>query len=465
MKRSPIDPSPKFTKQLKAVLASSGQLVVDGIAIDPPTKSKPNWRLKARINRQTKELSGGRTLASVNAAFIELRMELFNSNAGAGNKPEHSANMLAAVIRKYIDQGGIDFIWKDKTRKDREDDFRYLIQRANRMKIRCHELTENDLREFLKEATGSAKRAKHIKGVLKTFMMWGRKSGYFTSNQLTMIESVSWNPPTGSGYRTPPTRREQSRLYFSTYESQGGEIPTHEQVCSLADGLQKRYQYGAALIHASANLGTRANETFIFTASREVFEKGLGNYVDLENWVVRVHWQQSEKPTEKSKTTKNEKRRGVFIPGVEVIATGFDLRAWLTIRSAEALVEQAAGKNPLALLFPNKNFNPIKINSLSSSHLRKVSGDLGWKMVGWTDAKGITRFMYRFSLHAMRDRFGTTAADEWGYSERQLLEQGSWSDPQTVRKYYLGTSDGTAQSVKDLHLAMSKGAHPFKKGA
>jgi hypothetical protein len=51
----------------------------------------------------------------------------------------------------------------------------------------------------------------------------------------------------------------------------------------------------------------------------------------------------------------------------------------------------------------------------------------------------------------MRDRFGTTAADEWGYSERQLLEQGSWADPQTVRKFYLGTTDETYRSVKDLH--------------
>jgi len=465
MKRIPIDPSNKFARQLKAALASGQQLLVDGIAIDLPTKSKPNWRLKARINRQTKELSGGKTFSSVNAAFIELRLELFNSTAGAGNKPEHCSTLLSVVIRQYIDQGGIDFIWKDKTRKDREDDFRHLILRANRMKMRCQELTENELREFLKEATGSSKRAKHIKGVLKTFMAWGRKSGYFTSNQLNMIDSVSWNPPSGSGYRTPPTRREQSRIYFANDESQGGEIPTHDQVCALADGLQKRYKHGAALIHASANLGTRANETFIFTVSREVFERGLGNYVDLKNWVVRVHWQQSEKPTEKSKTTKNGKRRGVFIPDVGVIATGFNLREWLVTRSAEALAEQVAGKNPLALLFPNKNFDPLKINSLSYSHLRKVSGELGWKMPGWIDAKKIERYMYRFTLHAMRDRYGTTAADEWGYTERQLLEQGSWSDPQTVRKFYLGTSDGTAQSVKDLHQAMVEGQHPYKKGA
>jgi len=58
-------------------------------------------------------------------------------------------------------------------------------------------------------------------------------------------------------------------------------------------------------------------------------------------------------------------------------------------------------------------------------------------------------------LHALRDRFATTAADEWKYSERQLLEQGSWSDAQTVRKYYLGTTSETFDSVKQKHLALS----------
>jgi hypothetical protein len=64
--------------------------------------------------------------------------------------------------------------------------------------------------------------------------------------------------------------------------------------------------------------------------------------------------------------------------------------------------------------------------------------------------------MYRFTIHSLRDRYGTTAADEWGYSERQLLEQGCWADAETVRKFYLGTTDETYQSVRDLHKKGSK---------
>jgi len=54
-------------------------------------------------------------------------------------------------------------------------------------------------------------------------------------------------------------------------------------------------------------------------------------------------------------------------------------------------------------------------------------------------------------LHSLRARYGTTAADEWGYSERQLLEQGSWADAATVRRFYVGTSDDTFASVQKVH--------------
>lgn len=78
-------------------------------------------------------------------------------------------------------------------------------------------------------------------------------------------------------------------------------------------------------------------------------------------------------------------------------------------------------------------------------------------MPGYKDAAGKERFLYRFTLHSLRDRFGTTAADEWGYTERQLLAQGSWADAETVRKFYLGTTDGTYESVRDLHKKTKSG--------
>jgi integrase len=230
-------------------------------------------------------------------------------------------------------------------------------------------------------------------------------------------------------------------------------------VIELANEMQKRYIHGEGLAHVSANLGTRANESFIFTASPEVHRAGNGNYVDLSSEVVKVHWQGNGSKGAGKRVTKNNRFRAVVIPPVENIATGFDVYQWLKERSKEALLEQKAGTNPLALIFPSKTGQVWNPNYFNSSVMRPALDELGWKMPGNVDAGGKERFMYRFTLHSFRDRYGTTAADEWGYSERQLLEQGSWTDPETIRAFYLGTDDNTHTSVRNLHHSQSR----FKK--
>jgi hypothetical protein len=136
--------------------------------------------------------------------------------------------------------------------------------------LKCANLNASVVRRFLLQATASRNRANGIIGVVQTFVKWGIGAGYFTSQQLEEISHVTWTPPKGSVYKVAPTRREQSKLHFGTEESQGGEVPTHAQVNFLARELQKHYKHGEALIHVSANLGTRTNETFIFTADRKV---------------------------------------------------------------------------------------------------------------------------------------------------------------------------------------------------
>ena len=76
-------------------------------------------------------------------------------------------------------------------------------------------------------------------------------------------------------------------------------------------------------------------------------------------------------------------------------------------------------------------------------------------MPAYFDASGKAMHLYRFSLHSMRDRFGTTAAYEWKYSDRHILAEGGWSDPATVRKFYLGTSDETHNEVQAIQSELA----------
>ena len=462
-RRKAIAPDAKFARMLTKAKQQGKKLVTDEITIIPPSNKDKYWTLRASFRNTPKSRSSRDDLGEVNAAYLDLSSELQSLRNGAEGLPENSHHQLSEVIKGYIDQGGPKNEWRGKTPKNRTEDFAHLIALSEKNSYKCEELNASVIRSYLTNATNSSKRAKGLLVTIRTFIKWGIGTGYFTTAQLETVSRVVWRAPEGSNYKAAPSRREQSKLHFGTDDSAGGQVPTHEQVSAIATELQKHYKFGEALVHVSANMGTRANETLIFTASRKVFEDKRGNYVDLQEEAVRVHWQYEKKPGVKSEpVTKNNKFRSVVIPAVEKIETGFDVLGWLKQRSKEALEEQIAGTNPLALIFPNSAGQVINLNSFSSEKMRPTLSALGMKMPPYLDAAGKARYMYRFTIHSFRDRYGTTAADEWGYSERQLLEQGSWADAETVRKFYLGTTDATYQTVRDLHNKGSKASNRRK---
>jgi integrase len=455
MKRVPIAPPTKFAKAMKSAQESGEKLIADGITLEGPTSKRPTWRLRFTFQNETKERSGGRSLDTAYAAYVELKKYLASAQSGVIGQPQNSKAYLHDLVENYLTQGGPKFVWNSKTKKNRREDLRHLILLGKKINLKCEDLNVNHLRTFINTATASQKRSIHILKVLKTFLDYAYKAGYISIEQAGLVASITWTPPAGSSYEPVESRRQQSQTQFGTEISLGGMIPTHGEVIELAKALQAKYLHGEALIHISANLGTRANETFLLTASEAVFKKGQGNYVDTKGWNALVHWQVNDDPNKAYKTTKNKKNRAVHIPSVDVIASGFDIRKWLEQRSIEALEEQSLGQNPNALLFPNSKGEYIKLHSFSVTYMKPVLESLNWRMAPYVDARGKVFRMNRFTLHALRDRFATTAADEWKYSERQLLEQGSWSDAQTVRKYYLGTTSETFDSVKQKHLALS----------
>lgn len=455
MKRPPIEPGEKMAKAITRARKNGEILKADGISIEPPKGTRGTWRIRTSFQGDPIERSAKDTNGDVNAAFLEVHAVRKSKQSGSIGLPEHADQLLSEVIDKYLSQGGMNFKWNEKTRKNRKEDFHHLAALAHQRKVTCSQLNPTILRDYLTKATKTKGRADHLKKMLRTFLKWAHMSGYITSQQVLFVEQVTWSPPAGSKYIAAPTRRQQSKQFFGSEENSGGEIPTHSQVVDFANACQEKYRHGAALIYVSANLGTRANETFVLTADRKVYEQGLGNYVDLDARKVLVSWQFNETNPSEPKPTKTKNRRTTVIPFVENIATGFDVYEWMKTRSAEALKEQKEGKNPLALLFPNRFGEVHRLHTYTQVVIHPASVKLNWRMPAYFDAAGKPLHMYRFSLHSMRDRFGTTAADEWKYSERQLLAEGGWSDPQTVRKFYLGTSDETHEEVQALQVELA----------
>lgn len=184
------------------------------------------------------------------------------------------------------------------------------------------------------------------------------------------------------------------------------------------------------------------------TADPAAVSQGKGNLVKPDSGEVYVRFQVGSSA---SKLPKGSKQRDVVIPPIEKISTGFDVRAFLAKRCEDALKEQINGTNPDALIFPNRDGEVWADSSLRKTVWAPAACELGWKMKPYVRADGKTRSMLRFTLHSLRDRFATTAVSEWRYAENQLLEQGSWEDSETVRRFYAGITDDTHGDVRKLH--------------
>lgn len=456
-RREPVAPPKAIARKLAKARKTKEKLALDLVSLFPPTVKNKSWRLRVSVKGQPMERSARDIDSEIYAAFLDLTTEV---NKGRSKRPG-SKELLSKTLEKYLQQRGPKSEWRGKTPKNRRQDFNHLIELAKIRRLTNADLDAVLIREFLSQATASSIRAKTLLSVVRTFVLWGVGTGKFTREQLDEISTVIWAPPEGSSYGKPLSRREQSKMHFGTDDRLGGEIPTHEQIDQFAKELQRHFKLGEALVHVSANIGTRIRETLILTASKDVHNAGRGNFVDVKNECVKVHWQRAEEDSSKA-PTKNQTFRSVVIPPAWSIATGFDVLKWLQERCKEALLEQKQGTNPDALIFPNSHGEAFTYNAFYSVYLRKTYANLDWFMPQYFDAKGKARRMARFTIHSTRDRFAQTAAYEWGYFEHELMEQGGWSDAKTIKKFYLGTTDATHLGIKRRHLALAT-KRPLKR--
>lgn len=355
-----------------------------------------------------------------------------------------SEQTLAKMIRDYLDNLGPDGEWSAETLHDRVIDFKQLIEVGKN--VSCEELTKHHLRQYINTAP-TATRAKHLKGIVGTLLRWGAATGYLTDEQAKMALALKWGKP--KGYVSIPNRRDQAKSHDPLPSgAPRGNVPSHSQVSAWAKKCAERYCHGAGLIHTGANLGLRSAELRILTADSRVAMRGRGNLVNFNSGEVYVRFQIGRFA---SKLPKGSKQRDVVIPPISKIATGFDVRDFLAKRCVEALEEQMNGTNPDALIFPNRDGEVWDASALRKSVWGPAASELGWKMKSYVRGDGKSIALFRFTLHSLRDRFATTAVSEWGYAENQLLEQGSWEDSETVRRFYAGVTDDTHGDVRKLH--------------
>jgi hypothetical protein len=146
MKRAPIEPSEKMAKAIARAKKSGKLFKADGISIEPPTARRTTWRIRASFQGSQIDRSATDSPSAINAAFLEVHTILKSKQSGSIGMPENAGELLSDVLEKYIDQGGKDFKWNGKSRKNRQEDFNHLIKLAKTRKITCGQMNKTILK-------------------------------------------------------------------------------------------------------------------------------------------------------------------------------------------------------------------------------------------------------------------------------------------------------------------------------
>lgn len=444
MTRAPAAEVPaEVTAALHAAAEQGAICTVAGVNCYPPVGREKYWRVRFGAT----ERSGGRTTATCYAAVLALNAAL---EPPAGEQPgaaQRGGASVARMLADYIAARGPSSCWSERTVRDRTTDFGPLVALGSA--VECADLDAVLLRSFV-DTAGTHGRGTHLLKITGTLLKWGWRRGYLTPAQAELAGAVAWSPPPGLAPARRPSRRKQAALHATTATgAPGGVVPTFDDITAWATACAALDPCAEGLVHAGACLGLRISELVLLTASSSVAIAGRGNYVDRTAFEVRVRWQVDG--AHGTKAPKGSKFRDVCVPHRHMTGTGFDLRAWLEQRCEIALAEQEAGLNPDALLFPSPKGRRWGTDNLRNRVMREAGDTLGWAMDSYTTGTGRTITLRRFTPHSLRDRYATTAINLWRYTEQQLLEQGGWEDPETVRRYYAGVTDATHDGVRALH--------------
>jgi hypothetical protein len=425
---------------MKKALADGkpARLASTRITIHPPTGTRATWRVTYYAPHR-RELSGG---SSEHSVWTAIQAAHHQSLAEHATGERHT---IEAFIDAYLEHLTADGS-PPKTIGNRRSDLNGL--RAAAAGVPCRDLTVEHLRRAVQRC-GSKSRGKFVRARILAAMSWGYRNDYFTAEQLQLLDRVEWTPP--PGWTDPGSRNKQARRAGQDPNAvDRGDRPSPAELTAWGEAAQVHYVHGQGLIHTGAIVGLRYGELFAVTADSRVAAAGLGNLLDTARWEIAVRVKLEETGGHSTGLPKADKVRDVVIPRADLDPTGYDVRSWLAERAAAALAEQAAGANPLALIWPAPRGGWWWHSNFSRAVLDPAYDDLGWPLTEVRLTTGKVRRHRRFTLHSLRDAYACTAVDVWKYTEVQLLEQGGWENIDTVRRFYLGVNDATHESVRAL---------------
>jgi integrase len=402
-----------------------GRAVIElefGILVYPPRpeqeqtgkKNRPRWRAvwyEDGERQQCESISEEKLAAKLETVKVRLEADAPNMRRPG-----------AALIAHYLDPDRlpVGVRWSRK----HADTQRRLCERFAAPvigSVTCQDIKTRHTQKIV-NAAPTAGEGDRVHRMVSALVSAGIEGGYLASARLA---KVHWQ----AGDRAFPAARV-STAGESALWVDPAEIPAGSDIGKLGRALAAG-RHGARdelMVNTAAYSGLRWGELAALTIG-QVDDDARVITVDRKVIEVAGHLY-IEAP-------KGRKSRKTIYP--RVTPDGYPLAERLAARIDQTRAEQAAGANPLGLLFPSPKFK-----LWWSSNFRRNVLKPAYQAAGWRDQDGNGRWTW----HSLRHVFCTTALFTWKLEATDVSCMAGHADVRCTLTMYVGTTAGVLDRAR-----------------
>ena len=403
----------------------SGRAVIElefGILVYPPRpeqkqtgkKNRPRWRAvwyEDGERQQCESISEEKLAAKLEKVKVRLEADAPNMRRPG-----------AALIAHYLDPDRLPV--GERWSRKHADTQRRLCERFAAPvigSVTCQDIKIRHTQKIV-NAAPTAGEGDRVHRMISALVSAGIEGGYLAS---TRLAKVHWQ----AGDRAFPAARVstggESALWVDP-----AEIPAGSDIGKLGRALAagRHGERDELMVNTAAYSGLRWGElaaltigqvddhTRVITVDRKVIEVAGHLYIEAP---------------------KGRKSRKTIYP--RITPDGYPLAERLATRIDQARAEQAAGVNPLGLIFPSP-----KIKQWWSSNFRRNVLKPAYQAAGWRDQDGNGRWTW----HSLRHVFCTTALFAWKLEATDVSCVAGHADIRTTLLMYVGTTAGVLDRAR-----------------
>jgi integrase len=285
----------------------------------------------------------------------------------------------------------------------------------------CQDIKTAHMQKIV-NAAPTAGEGDRVKRMISALVTAGIDAGYLVNSRLT---KVHWQ----AGNRALPAPAV-SVAGETAQRVDPTEIPSDDDIGKLGQALAAGVHgdRDELMANTAAYSGLRWGELVALTVTQVNQDVRV---ITVDRKVVEIAGHLFVEPP------KNRKYRRTVYPRRST--AGYPLAERLAERIEEVRAEQAAGTNPLGLLFPSPKGKYWRSSNFSRNVLKRA-----YLAVGWRDADGNGRWTW----HSLRHVFCTTALFTWKLDPTDVSRMAGHANYRVTLDMYVGSTAGVLDRAR-----------------